>query len=157
MPADDQVVAVETQPQGLADQDFLADAVGDEIVEFRRAGEALPLRFPAEAELLDVAKVAVFFVDDRQVVRPGEIGSVVYIRDAAEDAGCRLFEYELEAQFRCAGSEGFVNWVENTLESPAPRACCGTRRIRSSSGSCRRRTTLRRPSGQGRPSGTARA
>src|SRR5439155_3766164 len=56
------------------------------------------------------------FVDDRQVVRPGEIGSVVYIRDAAEDTGCRLFEYELEAQFRCAGSEGFVNWVENTLE-----------------------------------------
>ena len=71
---------------------------------------------PQIAELLDVAKVAVFFVDDRQVVRPGEIGSVVYIRDAAEDAGCRLFEYELEAQFRCAGSEGFVNWVENTLE-----------------------------------------
>jgi DUF2075 family protein len=70
---------------------------------------------PQIAELLDAAKVAVFFVDDRQVVRPGEIGSVEYIRETAEDAGCRLFEYELEAQFRCAGSEGFVNWVENTL------------------------------------------
>jgi hypothetical protein len=26
-----------------------------------------------------------------------------------------LTEYELEVQFRCAGSDGFVKWVENTL------------------------------------------
>ena len=26
-----------------------------------------------------------------------------------------LLEYRLEAQFRCAGSDGFVNWVNNTL------------------------------------------
>ncbi len=70
---------------------------------------------PQIAELLDVAKVGVFFVDDRQVVRPGEIGSVEYIRAAAQDAGCILSEYELEAQFRCAGSDGFINWIENTL------------------------------------------
>ena len=31
-------------------------------------------------------------------------------------ANARLFEYELEAQFRCVGFEGFVNWVDtNTL------------------------------------------
>lgn len=70
---------------------------------------------PQIAELLDVAKVSVFFVDDRQVVRPGEIGSVDYIRSTARESGCVLSEYELEAQFRCAGSEGFVSWVENTL------------------------------------------
>ncbi|MBA2642622.1 MAG: DUF2075 domain-containing protein, partial [Actinobacteria bacterium] len=27
-----------------------------------------------------------------------------------------VHEYELEAQFRCGGSEAFVSWVENTLE-----------------------------------------
>jgi hypothetical protein len=26
-----------------------------------------------------------------------------------------VFEYQLEAQFRCAGSAGFVNWIDNTL------------------------------------------
>lgn len=66
-------------------------------------------------ELLDAAKVTVFLLDDKQVVRPGEIGSGSYISKAAHEAKARLLEYELEAQFRCAGSEGFVNWIENTL------------------------------------------
>jgi DUF2075 family protein len=66
-------------------------------------------------ELLHVAKVAVFFVDDNQVVRPNEIGSADYIREYAQQRGCDISEYELEAQFRCAGSEGFVNWINNTL------------------------------------------
>jgi DUF2075 family protein len=66
-------------------------------------------------ELLHAAKVAVFFVDDKQVVRPGEIGSAEHVRSAARSEGCQLQEYELEAQFRCAGSDGFVRWVENTL------------------------------------------
>jgi hypothetical protein len=70
---------------------------------------------PQIDELLDVSKVAVFFIDDHQSVRPDEIGSVSYIRDAASRAGCELREYQLEAQFRCAGSEAFVNWVSNTL------------------------------------------
>ena len=57
-----------------------------------------------------------FFVDDRQVVRSGEIGSAVVITEAAKAQGAKLFDYKLEAQFRCAGSAGFVNWIENTLE-----------------------------------------
>jgi DUF2075 family protein len=66
-------------------------------------------------ELLNVGKVCVFFIDDRQVVRPNEIGSVDYIKQAASEANCRLFEYELEAQFRCNGSDAFVKWVNNSL------------------------------------------
>lgn len=67
-------------------------------------------------ELLGVARVAVFFIDDMQVVRPGEIGSSELISSAANEIGANLYEYELEAQFRCAGSDAFVSWVENTLE-----------------------------------------
>ncbi len=66
-------------------------------------------------ELLAVAKVCVFLLDDHQVVRPGEIGSVDFIRQSAASAGSRVHEYELETQVRCAGSEGFIAWVENTL------------------------------------------
>ena len=66
-------------------------------------------------ELVDASKVSVFFIDDRQVVRPNEIGSSDYIRDHARLGNCRILQYELEAQFRCAGSEGFVRWIENTL------------------------------------------
>ena len=66
-------------------------------------------------ELLDVAKVAVFFIDDRQIVRPNEIGSTAHIFRHAEEVGAEVSEYELEVQFRCAGSDGFVNWIDNTL------------------------------------------
>jgi hypothetical protein len=66
-------------------------------------------------ELLNVAKVAVFLIDDKQVVRPNEIGSSQYIRKYAEASNCRVVEYQLEAQFRCGGSDGFVNWINNTL------------------------------------------
>ena len=66
-------------------------------------------------ELLRTGKVCVFFIDDKQVVRPDEVGSVELIREHAEAMGCRVSEYELEAQFRCAGSDAFVNWVNNTL------------------------------------------
>lgn len=66
-------------------------------------------------ELLRAAKVSVFFIDDKQVVRPDEVGSVAHIREQAEANGCRIFDYQLEAQFRCAGSDGFVSWIDNTL------------------------------------------
>jgi hypothetical protein len=38
------------------------------------------------------------------------------ILDEAQREGCRIFDYKLEAQFRCNGSDGFINWVNNTLE-----------------------------------------
>lgn len=66
-------------------------------------------------ELLRAAKVCVFLIDDVQVVRPNEIGSVEYIRNHAKAMNCNIFEYELEAQFRCSGSDAFVNWIDNTL------------------------------------------
>jgi DUF2075 family protein len=66
-------------------------------------------------DLVDAAKVTVFFIDDLQSVRPNEVGSSDLVRWAAEQFGATLYEFELEAQFRCNGSDGFVNWIENTL------------------------------------------
>lgn len=70
---------------------------------------------PQIEELLKSSKVSVFFIDDNQVVRPNEIGSVEYIKTVAQQKDCKIYEYELEAQFRCNGSEAFINWINNTL------------------------------------------
>jgi DUF2075 family protein len=70
---------------------------------------------PLIDHLIEAAKASVYFIDDLQVVRPNEVGSSALIRDAAVRAGATLYEFELEAQFRCNGSDGFVNWVDNTL------------------------------------------
>jgi hypothetical protein len=66
-------------------------------------------------ELLRAARVSVFLVDDHQVVRPGEIGSSSYIKEYAEKYQCAVHEFELEAQFRCNGSDAFVRWANTIL------------------------------------------
>src|SRR5438105_3879714 len=36
-------------------------------------------------------------------------------RNWTSSSYAEISEYELEVQFRCAGSDGFVNWIDNTL------------------------------------------
>lgn len=67
-------------------------------------------------ELLFAAKTTVFFIDDMQVVRPGEVGSSALIRTTASEFGADLVEMELDAQFRCNGSDRYIRWVDTTLD-----------------------------------------
>ncbi|MBN2518416.1 MAG: DUF2075 domain-containing protein [Candidatus Altiarchaeota archaeon] len=80
----------------------------------RKMYQPVPETYQVE-EIINASKVSVFLIDDDQIVRPDEIGSVDYIREYAKEARAEVLEYELDAQFRCNGSEGFVNWVNNTL------------------------------------------
>jgi len=70
---------------------------------------------PQIDEIIKAAKVSVFFIDDLQVVRTGEVGSSSLIEERAKALGCQFQDYKLEAQFRCSGSDAFVNWINNTL------------------------------------------
>jgi uncharacterized protein len=65
-------------------------------------------------ELLSAARVPVFLLDENQVVRPGEMGTVHDIRAAAEDRGIAVTHIDLDAQFRCGGSLEFIDWVERS-------------------------------------------
>ncbi|MFN7161110.1 MAG: DUF2075 domain-containing protein [Candidatus Gracilibacteria bacterium] len=67
-------------------------------------------------DLVKVAKTTIFFIDDDQMIRPDDIGSVKEIRRVAEKFGAQISEIELVAQFRCAGAEGYVNWVNDILQ-----------------------------------------
>ncbi|RKX37322.1 MAG: peptidase S24 [Thermotogae bacterium] len=73
---------------------------------------------PQIEELIRVAKLSVFFIDERQVVRPTEIGNIRLIKDTARKLGLKednISEFELVTQFRCSGSDTFLRWVENIL------------------------------------------
>lgn len=70
---------------------------------------------PQVAELIDAARVPVFLLDEHQVVRPGEIGSIEEIRAAARDAGLGVRLVELDGQFRCGGSSAYEEWVRRLL------------------------------------------
>lgn len=70
---------------------------------------------PQAEELIKAAKVSIFFIDDHQIVRPTEIGSSGLIRKTAEKFNAEIFEFELKTQFRCSGSDGFLNWIDDVL------------------------------------------
>jgi len=74
---------------------------------------------PQIEELMRVAKLSIFFIDEHQVVRPNEIGSIELIRNTALKLGVlesEISEFELKTQFRCSGSDAFLQWIENILD-----------------------------------------
>ncbi|MQY14495.1 hypothetical protein SRB5_46630 [Streptomyces sp. RB5] len=66
-------------------------------------------------ELIDAAKVTVFLLDEHQVVRPGEVGTVAAIKAATAARGVSCTMVSLADQFRCGGSEAYLQWVLNLL------------------------------------------
>lgn len=70
---------------------------------------------PQLDELLDAARVPVFLLDQNQVVRPGELGTVEEIETRAAAEGMVVEHIDLNAQFRCGGSRLYVEWVHRLL------------------------------------------
>lgn len=70
---------------------------------------------PQIEELIDVARVPVFLLDEHQVVRPGELGTVPEIRAAAAAKGLECHVVALDSQFRCGGSDAYLRWVVRFL------------------------------------------
>lgn len=92
--------------------------------EAHRIRETSANRFTAAAqrtgrmqvdELMAAARVPVFFLDEHQVVKPGEMGTVEAIRSHASSLGIRTHHISLDGQFRCGGSEKYERWVLRLL------------------------------------------
>jgi DUF2075 family protein len=65
--------------------------------------------------LIRASKTSIFFIDDKQVIRNAEIGSSELIKDYAKKYNCSIEEVELISQFRCNGSDNYLDWVESVL------------------------------------------
>ncbi|GAA2241178.1 hypothetical protein GCM10010401_12390 [Rarobacter faecitabidus] len=70
---------------------------------------------PQIEELLDAARVPVFLLDEHQVVRPGELGTVADIRAAAALRGINVRQVDLTAEYRAGGSATYITWVLRLL------------------------------------------
>ncbi|MDP2637652.1 MAG: DUF2075 domain-containing protein [Candidatus Levybacteria bacterium] len=73
---------------------------------------------PQIDELLAISKLNIFFIDEDQVVRPNEVGNVAMIRDASKRFGVEdldIIEFELKTQFRCSGSDAYLQWIDKVL------------------------------------------
>ena len=91
----------------------------------------VPAKFRSKSpqidDLIRPAKLSIFFIDEKQIVRPKEQGSIQLIKDAAKKLGVppdNIAEFELQTQFRCSGSDAYLQWIDHILavrESESPR------------------------------------
>lgn len=69
-------------------------------------------------ELINSGRVTVFFIDEDQRITTKDIGSKEEIRKWAAFHGAKLYEGDdlsLISQFRCNGSDGYLNFLDNLL------------------------------------------
>lgn len=67
-------------------------------------------------EIINASNFSVFFIDEDQKVTLKDIGSVDEIKKYANELGAGIKVVELESQFRCNGSDGYLSWLDNLLE-----------------------------------------
>ncbi|WP_409199316.1 DNA/RNA helicase domain-containing protein [Methanobrevibacter sp. DSM 116169] len=67
-------------------------------------------------EIINASKCSIFFIDNNQKVTISDIGSVEVIEDYAIRAGAELHHIQLESQFRCNGSDGYLLWLDDVLQ-----------------------------------------
>ena len=67
-------------------------------------------------EIINASWCSVFFVDESQRVTLSDIGSVAEIKKWAKELNSEISEMELESQFRCNGSDGYLAWLDDVLE-----------------------------------------
>lgn len=67
-------------------------------------------------EIINAAKLSVFFLDEDQKVTLKDIGETEAIKNWAKRLGANVHQLELQSQFRCNGSDGYLAWVDNTLQ-----------------------------------------
>lgn len=67
-------------------------------------------------EIVNTAKLSVFFIDEDQKVTLKDIGSKEEIMNWANYHHAEIKEMSLNSQFRCNGSDGYLSWLDHTLQ-----------------------------------------
>ena len=66
-------------------------------------------------EIINASLFSVFFIDENQKVTLKDIGTKEEIVKWAEELNAQVTTRELQSQFRCSGSDGFLSWLDNSL------------------------------------------
>lgn len=68
-------------------------------------------------DMVRAARISVFFLDETQRVQWNDSGSEQRIREAAKKFSAHVHApFTLTAQFRCGGSDGYLNWLDDVLQ-----------------------------------------
>lgn len=89
------------------------------VDESHRLNEKSGLFFKGEnqiKEIINASRCSIFFIDEDQTVTIKDIGSVAEINNFAEILDAQVSYNQLESQFRCNGSDGYLAWLDDVLE-----------------------------------------
>lgn len=89
------------------------------VDEAHRLKNSSAYQYKGENQIEDIINssfVSIFFIDDNQKIRPEDIGSVDELKHVASKYTKHIEEIELTAQFRCAGAEGYINWLDDVFQ-----------------------------------------
>lgn len=67
-------------------------------------------------EIIHASKFSIFFIDESQKVTLKDIGSIEEIQKYIGYENAESEIMELESQFRCNGSDGYIAWLDDVLE-----------------------------------------
>lgn len=67
-------------------------------------------------EIINAAKVSVFFIDEKQIVSLSDIGSISAIEDFALQLNANISRFKLTSQFRCSGSDEYMMWLDHLFQ-----------------------------------------
>lgn len=67
-------------------------------------------------EIVRASKCTIFFIDEEQRIHFKDIGRVAELTNWAETCGGKHEQLELSSQFRCNGSDGYLAWLDSTLQ-----------------------------------------
>ncbi|UII29102.1 DUF2075 domain-containing protein [Fulvivirga maritima] len=67
-------------------------------------------------EIINASLFSIFFIDENQKVHLKDIGTKEEIEAWAKFHDASVTHLELTSQFRCSGSDGYLSWLDNTLQ-----------------------------------------
>lgn len=66
-------------------------------------------------EIINATRTSIFFIDEKQIITLRDIGTIDNIKRYAKEAQAEIIELELFSQFRCNGSDNYLEFVDNLL------------------------------------------
>lgn len=66
-------------------------------------------------EIINASRFSVFFIDEKQIVTLRDIGTIANIKMFANEANALIYEEELNSQFRCNGSDSYLDFIDSFL------------------------------------------
>ncbi|MFW6286230.1 MAG: DNA/RNA helicase domain-containing protein [Nanoarchaeota archaeon] len=67
-------------------------------------------------EIINASLFSIFFIDENQKIDINDVGSIDLINQFSNQFKAEVFNYKLESQFRCSGSDSYLAWLDDLLD-----------------------------------------